>query len=167
MKKIVITGPESSGKTSLVEAVNKESGVICVNEYAREFIGKLTRPYMCDDLMTIAEGQLVLEQKAILEDPDILLCDTDLLTIKIWSEYKYGSCDPFIHNNLIKNLPDLYLLTSPDFPWKPDPQRENPDDREELFSIYKQYIIEIGVSYEVLTGSKKKRIQKVLEILRD
>ena len=166
MKKIVVTGPESSGKTSLVEAVNKESGVIDVNEYARKFIGALTRPYKCDDLITIAKGQLVLEQEAVLKDPEILLCDTDLLTIKIWSEYKYGSCDPFIHNKLMENLPDLYLLTSPDFPWEPDPQRENPDDRDEFFSIYKQHIIDLEVPYEVLMGPEQKRVEKVLEIIR-
>jgi len=167
MKKIVVTGPESSGKTTLVNTIEKKIGITGVPEFARIYIDQLERPYIKDDLVEIAKGQLKLEKKFNNKNETILLCDTDLLTIKIWSEYKFGCCDSSIKNKLMANLPDYYVLTSPDIPWEPDPQRENPYEREELFKIYQKEIIALKTPFILVDGNPAQRMDQFLKLMND
>ena len=167
MKKVVITGPESSGKTTLFNAIEEKFGIAGVPEFARIYIDQLDRPYVQGDLIEIANGQLQLEQKFSNENKDLLLCDTDLLTIKVWSEYKYGSCDPIILNQLMHHLPDYYVLTSPDIPWEPDPQRENPEERDELFQIYQKEILTLKIPSIIVAGSQEQRMDQFLKVMND
>ena len=164
MKKVVITGPESSGKSTLSKHLSESLFTPHVREYAREYIASLVRAYNKDDLTQIAKGQMDLEEDIICQTPSYLICDTDLLTIKIWSEYKYGSCAPEIINLLMANLPDLYLLASPGFPWEEDSQRESPDNRDALFLVYKAEILKLGVPYVILSGTAPERLEKAMEI---
>ena len=165
MKKVVITGPESSGKTTLFNAIEEKFGIAGVPEFARIYIDQLDRPYVQGDLIEIANGQLQLEQKFSNENKDLLLCDTDLLTLKVWSEYKYGSCDPIILNQLMRHLPDYYVLASPDIPWEPDPQRENPKERDELFQIYQKEILTLKIPSIIVAGSQEQRMDQFLKFM--
>ena len=167
MKKVVITGPESSGKTTLFNAIEEKFGIAGVPEFARVYIDQLDRPYVQGDLIEIANGQLQLEQKFSNENKDLLLCDTDLLTIKVWSEFKYGICDPIIQNQLMHYLPDYYVLTSPDIPWEPDPQRENPKERDELFQIYQKEILTLKIPSIIVAGSQEQRMDQFLKFMND
>ena len=164
MKKVVITGPESSGKSTLCKHLSESLFIPHVREYAREYIAALDRTYDQSDLLHIAKGQLDLEKDILSQTPSFLICDTDLLTIIIWSEYKYGSCDSDIIRLLNDNLPDLYLLVAPDFPWVEDPQRENPADREELFSIYQKEIEDLEVPYKVISGTESERLEIAMDL---
>jgi len=143
--KIIITGPESSGKTTLCNALSNHFNLPFSKEYAREYLNALKRDYNPDDLLKIAKGQLQTEN-------GLQLLDTDLITLKIWSEYKYGSCDNWILTQIEKQKPEnrFYLLCSPDIPWQADKQRENPNDREELFEIYKQELNDLGHKYFIV-----------------
>ena len=167
MRKVVITGPESSGKTTLFNAIEEKFGIAGVPEFARVYIDQLDRPYVQGDLIEIANGQLQLEQKFSNENKDLLLCDTDLLTIKVWSEYKYGICDPIILNQLMHHLPDYYVLASPDIPWEPDPQRENPKERDELFQIYQKEILTLKIPSIIVAGSQEQRMDQFLKFMND
>jgi NadR type nicotinamide-nucleotide adenylyltransferase len=164
MKKVVITGPESSGKSTLSKHLSESLFTPHVREYAREYLASLDRAYNKSDLSQIAKGQIDLEEDIVCQTPSYLICDTDLLTIKIWSEYKYGSCDPEILELLKNNLPDLYLLSSPDFPWEQDDQRENPYNRDELFLVYQAEIVKLDTPYIILTGSESNRLEDSMEI---
>jgi len=150
MYKIIVTGPESSGKTTLCKALSQHFSLPFSKEYAREYLDALSRDYNQDDLLKIAKGQLQAEN-------GIQLLDTDLITLKIWSEYKYGSCDKWILNQVEKQKSEkrFYLLCKPDMPWEADPQRENPDDREELFEIYKKETESFGNDYFVVEGENR------------
>jgi len=145
MIKIIVTGPESSGKTTLCKALSKHFNLPFSKEYAREYLDALKRDYNPDDLLKIAKGQLQTEN-------GLQLLDTDLITIKIWSEYKYGRCDKWILDQIEKQKTEkrFYLLCSPDIPWQADKQRENPNDREELFEIYKQELNDLGHKYFIV-----------------
>ena len=165
MKKIVITGPESTGKTTLAKDIELQLDLYAVPEYARIYIDQLDRPYVKEDLLKIAKGQLEIERSYRDKNDQFLLCDTDLLTLKIWGEFKYGSCESFIIDQLKNNLPDLYLLTSPDIPWDPDPQRENPLDRLELFEIYKREIISLKIPFEIIKGDPVQRLNRFLQLI--
>lgn len=150
MHKIILTGPESSGKTTLCKAFSKHFNLPFSKEYAMKYLHILSRYYNQDDLLKIAQGQLKSEQ-------NIQLLDTDLITIKIWSEYKYRSCDKWILSQIEKQKSEnrFYLLCKPDIPWEADPQRENPNDREDLFEIYKKEIENLGHNYFIVDGENR------------
>jgi nicotinamide riboside kinase len=154
--KIIITGPESSGKTTLCKALSKHFNISFAKEFARHYINSLERGYTQNDLVSIAKGQLECEFNS-------QLLDTDLITIKIWSEYKYGRCDKWILDQIEKQKKEkrFYLLCKPDIPWQPDKQRENPNDREELFEIYKYELENLGHDYFIVEGGD--RLEKIIQ----
>jgi nicotinamide riboside kinase len=162
MLKIIVTGPESSGKTTLCKSLSKHFKIPFIEEYARKYLDELGRDYKQDDLLKIAGGQLKSEQNT-------QLLDTDLITIKLWSNYKYGSCDKWILDQIEKQKTEkrFYLLCKPDIPWKADPQRENPKDREKLFKIYKKELGNLGHNYFVVEGENRveKSISKILKLI--
>lgn len=160
MLKIVITGPESSGKTTLAQALAAHYRVPWVAEYARDYLERLTQPYQEADLLRIAQGQVQREDEAARANPPLLICDTSLLVIYVWSHYRYGRCHPWIEEQLVHRPVDRYLLCRPDLPWQPDPQRENPNDRAELFVLYQEALCD--KSYTVVSGQGKARLEVAL-----
>ena len=138
MQRIAITGPESSGKTTLARALAAHFGVPWVPEFAREYLKDLDRPYVKEDLLCIAEGQLEAERRIASGRPSMLVCDTDLLVIRIWSQEKFERVDPRLEELVRGTEYHHTLLCKPDLPWEPDPLRENPHDRDRLFGIYEQ-----------------------------
>lgn len=156
MLKIVVTGPESSGKTTLAQALAAHYQVPWVAEYARIYVEQLTQPYQEKDLLAIARGQVQREDEVAQTNPRLLICDTSLLVIYVWSHYRYGRCHPWIADQLARRPVDLYLLCSPDLPWQPDPQRENPTDRDELFVRYEEALR--GKPYTIVVGRGSVRL---------
>jgi len=154
----VFTGPESSGKTTLALAIAKATNRVYVAEYAREYIGNLDRKYTQEDLLAIAKRQYTLHQEAKV-NPRKICFDTDLLTIKIWSEYKYGTCDPWILDRLYSNSDSLYILCKPDFPWEFDELRENPNDREEIYKLYESQLEALNLPYRIVSGTLEERVE--------
>ncbi len=167
MNKIVISGPESSGKTTLFNELCNFFSIEGVSEYARHYIDRLDRNYNYDDILKIAKYQYDSEQHNQKNNNSYLITDTDLLTLEIWCEVKYGKCHQFISDKLRDNLPSIYLLCYPDIPWEEDPQRENPNDRVDLFNIYENKIKSLGVDYQVLTDSKSKRFNSAKKIIKN
>ena len=158
MIKVGIVGPESTGKTSLAKALAAEYGVPCVPEYAREYLSELDRPYEQSDLLEIARGQLDSEWRLAKQANGLMILDTDLHVIQVWSEYKYGEVNPWILQQLHLHHCDTYLITYHDIPYEEDPLRENPNERPELFDIYEKLIREKNFSYRVIEGSHEKRL---------
>ena len=167
MRKVVVTGPESSGKTSMAESLSVYFNAPLVHEYSRVYLNELERNYRKEDLVEIAKGQLQLENWALKDHEDLIICDTSLEVIKIWSEYKYDSCDPLIIELLEKSLPDVYLLMKPDLPWEPDPLRENPYDREYLYKLYLKELERLKVPYFEIKGAGEARFQKGESIVKN
>ena len=161
MKKLIITGPESSGKTTLFHQLINFYNIKGVHEYAREYIDNLNRVYNYKDILEIAKVQFNNELKIYNCNQNFLISDTDLLTLEIWCEVKYKKCHSFISDNLRKYLPDFYFLCSPDIPWEFDSQRENPHNRFELFNIYENKIKSLGVDYYIIKGDKNIRVNNV------
>ena len=136
--KIVAIGPESTGKSTLCAALAKHFSTIWCKEYAREYLLEHGTDYTYDDLLTIAEGQLILEDHATeeaialhnesgAEGLPILFIDTDMQVMKIWCEFVFGNCHPFILDQIVDRHYDGYLLCKPDLPWTKDELREYPD----------------------------------------
>jgi len=127
-----------------------------VPEYARFYIDELHRPYHQADLAKIAEGQLALYNAIQSNTSNQLICDTDLLTIKIWSEYAYGHCPHWITEQ-IQQSTAVYFLCNVDIPWKEDPQREHPNNRVELYHLYKNHLMAMGKKIVEIRGKGEER----------
>lgn len=159
MIKVGIIGPESTGKTALARRLAAEYKTLWVPEYAREYLTHLGRPYVQTDLLEIAQGQIDSVKATRKKASRILFIDTDIHVIKVWSDYKYGNCDPWIMQQLDMNICDVYLLTYYDIPYEDDPLRENPDDRGVLFDMYEKLASNRGLSYLVMKGSLEDRVK--------
>ena len=163
MIKIVITGPESSGKTTLAEELALHYKTAWVPEYARIYLNQLDRPYREEDLLEIAQGQVQQEDEAARLNPRLLVCDTSLLVVIIWSTYRYGHCHPWIEEQWRQRPVDHYLLCRPDLPWQPDPQRENPHNRDELFVLYQRALQ--TKPHKIIEGNEPTRLGTSIEII--
>lgn len=157
MQKILITGPESSGKTTLASRLALQHGGSWVPEFARTFLSTLGRPYTENDLLTILEGQLQAEQTAALKQPAYLFCDTGPEVIYIWSIVKYGHASPIIEAALDRQYYDQRWLCYPDIEWTPDPFREAPNLQERivLFERYATLFDTRGWPYKVIRGNRQ------------
>jgi len=161
-KKAVVIGPESTGKTTLSISLATHFQVPWVPEFARQYIGAMDGSYREPDLLEIARGQIKTEDQIALNAGSLLICDTDLYVIKVWSEHAFGSCDPWILEQIAVRKYDLYLLTCIDLPWEPDPQREYPDRsmREYFYSVYRDIVINAGLPWADIRGSREERIMR-------
>ena len=151
MKKVVIIGPECTGKSTLTQALAKHFKASFINEYAREYIDQLGRDYNELDILTIAKGQIQLEDSHATKS-NLLFLDTDLIVCKVWSEFKYGRCHPWIVEQIEQRHYDHYLLCDIDLPWQNDSQREHPNHRRELFDIYQNELKKYNKSYSIVSG---------------
>jgi NadR type nicotinamide-nucleotide adenylyltransferase len=157
VKKIAVIGPECTGKSELSQYLAEHFQTQWVPEYARGYLDNLARPYAMHDLILIAHGQLRIEDEWAKQANRVLICDTNLYVIKVWSQFKYGETDKEILNSIATRKYDLYLLTDIDLPWMGDPLREHPDKREELFNIYLNEMQQQPVPYVVIKGDREQR----------
>lgn len=164
--KIAIVGPECTGKTDLSRFLANYFKAPWVPEMAREYLDALDRPYEKSDLTRIAQAQIAEEDKLTKEANEILICDTNLVIIKIWSEFKYGDCDQTILTAMNNRKYDLHLLTYVDIPWADDPLREHPDKREVLYEIYKRELQDTNTNFVEIKGEQNVRRKTAIEAIR-
>jgi NadR type nicotinamide-nucleotide adenylyltransferase len=165
VKKVAIIGPECTGKSDLSKFLAEHFRTTWVPEYARGYIGNLVRPYVQNDLLTIAHGQLRLEDEWVRDANQVLICDTNLYVIKVWSEFKYGNCHADILQQIATRKYDLYMLTYVDLPWEEDPQREHPDQREQLYQIYLNEMKNQSVPYVEIRGEREQRRKLAIDAI--
>jgi NadR type nicotinamide-nucleotide adenylyltransferase len=165
MKKIVVIGPESTGKSTLCRQLADHYGYNWVPEYARQYLLKHGTKYTYEDLLTIAKGQLALEDEyaARVKDP-LLFVDTDMYVMKVWCEFVYGKCHQYILDRIAERQYDFYFLCDIDLPWVQDGLREYPDiaNRQKLYRIYKDILVNQSVPWLEISGSEKDRLQMAI-----
>ena len=159
MNKIVFTGPECCGKTTLSTFLSKQLNVPLVKEYAREYLSILNRKYTYSDLLVIAKGQIDKEIKQ-QKHHKLIICDTNIQVLKIWSLIKFGKCDKWIISNEEKSA--YYFLCHPDkIKWQADPLREDRENRLNLFDAYQCDLIKTKAKFTILKGSITQRISTI------
>ncbi|OGS72126.1 MAG: nicotinate-nucleotide adenylyltransferase [Flavobacteria bacterium RIFCSPLOWO2_12_FULL_35_11] len=165
--KVVLFGPESSGKTTLSKLLARHYNTVWVPEYARDYLQNKwnNERKTCEnsDMLPIAEGQMKLENELAIKADKILICDTDLLETKVYSEEFYGG---FVHPDLekaaLQNTYDLYFLTYIDTPWKKDDLRDRPEQRQEMFNAFENALKKHNRRYVLLKGDKKERLETAI-----
>jgi len=161
--KLAITGPESSGKTTLAKKLAEKYTAQWIPEFARNYLLEKNGEYSQIDLDTIAIGQIKSWEN---NDSPLLFCDTELLVLKIWSEFKYQNCSSIILDQLEKQKFDHYFLCFPDIPWEKDSLRENPNDRETLFNLYHNELKKNNLPFTIISGDLENRIKTCEEIIK-
>ncbi len=166
-KKIILTGAESSGKTTLAILLAEHFAVDLVLEYAREFIFNLDRDYVLNDLYTIFEQQISEENKTFKNSNISIICDTDVLTIYLWAKIKYEIDSKILYQNFVDNLKDkIYLLCEPDLPWEYDIQRENPKDTYMIHRHYIEILKNNNAQFVVINGQGEQRFLNAIHHLK-
>ncbi|MEK0441597.1 MAG: hypothetical protein RL403_575 [Bacteroidota bacterium] len=159
-KRILILGPESTGKSTLAAALAAYFQEPWVPEVAREYLEKLDRPYAYEDLLQIGKQQMQLEDELARGAKNYLFCDTDLRVIRVWSQHRFGKVDPWVLEELERRTYALILLCATDLPWQADPLREHPDleMRQQFFEIYKQLSQASGIPWSLISGDTAQRL---------
>lgn len=165
IKKIVILGPESTGKSTLCELLTQHYNSSWCPEFAREYLLTNGINYSYDDLLIIAKGQIALEEEYIQSATHSpLFIDTNMYVMKVWCEFVFGKCHNWIIDQIAKRKYDLYLLCNIDLPWMRDELREYPDleRRQQLYAIYRQIMENQPVPWLDISGSHEERLQKAI-----
>ncbi len=150
--RLVLTGPESTGKSVLTAHLAGRMGIPYATEYARVYLEQHGPAYDYDLLLTLARGHQRHQQAAVPPEAPLGLLDTDLINYKIWCEVAFRKCHPALIAALAQETHHRYLLCYPDLPWEPDPLREHPNDRLMLFECHRREIEAQGRRYEVIRG---------------
>lgn len=182
IKKVVILGPESTGKSTLSEQLAQHYNTVWVPEYARIYLHDHGMKYSYEDLLTIAKGQLALEdtylddfeKKSVGKLPVTsrhlpFFVDTNMYVMKIWCEFVFGKCHDWILHQIARREYDLYLLCDIDLPWIRDELREYPDleSRKKLFLLYKDVMVHQAVPWVRIHGSYHQRFVKAVAAVDD
>lgn len=192
IRKIVVIGPESTGKSTLCEQLAQHYNMQWCPEFAREYLLTNGKEYDEGDLLEIARGQLAMEDEYTdlvssqwkladaqtwvntqlmhtMQHSPYLFVDTDMYVMKVWSEYVFGKCDPFILEQIAARKYDLYLLCNTDLPWVKDELREYPDEniRKELFNIYKDLLINQTTPWVEITGTHEDRLLAAINAISE
>lgn len=166
IKRIVIIGPESTGKTELAQFLANHFNTVYVPEYAREYVESLNRHYNYTDVENIAYKQLDLEEEYSDKANDVLFYDTFLIITKVWFQVVYKKQPEWLEKNIKNSSIDLYLLCDTELPWVKDTVRENGGEmREKLFDIYKNELENYDFNYDIVTGIGDERFQNALNIV--
>ena len=184
--KVVILGPESTGKSTLCELLAQHYNTQWCPEFAREYLLTHGMDYTYDDLLYIAKGQLAMEDEYVQSlvgsqewgvnsiTPDselrtlnskLLFIDTDMYVMKVWCEFVFGKCHDWILEQIEKRKYDLYLLCNTDLPWIKDELREYPDlaTRDKLLAIYKDIMINQSTPWVDISGNYDERLQNAIK----
>lgn len=166
LKKIVIIGPESTGKSSLCKALATHYNCYSCPEYARQYLNENGTQYVYEDLEKIAKGQLELENNftALSKDKPFLFIDTDMYVMKVWYEYVFDTLPPFISKEINTRPYDLYLLCKPDLPWTHDNMREYPDEKIRiiLFEKYHALMLNQQTPFYIIEGIGNTRTENAI-----
>ena len=164
MKKIVVIGPECTGKSTLCLQLAEHYQTLWCPEYAREYLETQGKDYTYEDLLTIAKGQIDGEENVLStvnSQQSTVFIDTDMYVMKVWCEFAFGKCHSWILNQIATRKYDLYLLCNVDLPWIKDNLREYPDveTRNKLYHYYKDIMVNQCVPWIDISGNYEERLQ--------
>ena len=168
MKKIVIIGPECTGKSTLTKQLAAHFETVWCPEFARTFLQQHGNDYSYANLLNIAKGQLAQEDYLQQGANDFYFIDTDMHVMKIWCEVAFNNCHTWILKQIATRYYDMYLLCNVDLPWVQDGMREYPDlqMRQRLFTMYKEVLIANGCAWNIISGVEEERLEMAVEALK-
>ncbi|MDA3879411.1 MAG: ATP-binding protein [Prolixibacteraceae bacterium] len=165
--KIVLTGAESTGKSTLSQSLANHYNGLWMPELAREYVQHIDHRYNYHDIEAIARGQIENERKLSAES-GLVFFDTWLIITKVWFDFVYGKHPGWLHGEIAKSDVDIFLLCDIDLPWTPDPLRENGgENRKKLHDIYQSELLHYGFDFDIVKGEGKKRLDNAISIIEN
>lgn len=162
MRRIVITGSESTGKTELTRQLSDKYNCKFIPEYSREYIENLSRPYTKQDVLNIGRKQID-QYKEVIRSGECAIFDTWLIITNVWLKVVFNSEEALISRTISDSKIDLYLLCSNDLPWVPDPVRENGGKmRDKLFEMYREELLKNNLPFRVIEGKGEERLRNAI-----
>ena len=165
MIRAVFTGSESTGKSTIAEAVGRHFGVEIVPEFVRRFAEERGGRIEFGDHGLIARGQIALEDDYLARAGDLLLQDTDLLSTVVYCRHYFGRSPAWIEAAALERRPDIYLLCGIDLTWVADGVRDRGHMREEMHSLFRQAVEASGVVAVDLNGSWEERVARAISAI--
>jgi NadR type nicotinamide-nucleotide adenylyltransferase len=166
MLRVALTGPESTGKTTLSRQLAEAYDTLWVPEYARQYLEEhhIGLDYTLADVEAMARGQMAAEDAAVAQAEarglPVVFCDTELLVIKVWTEHAFGECPDWVLAEMEHRRYDLILLLGTDIPWEPDPQREHPHLRQHFYELYHGELREQLSNFAEISGTPAERLEQ-------
>lgn len=165
MISFAITGPESTGKSQLSQALAKQYSTEYIPEFAREYLRINGPDYTYETVVYIAEQQLLRQNNQFNKRISPCFFDTDMLVCRVWLEFVFGKCPPHILYESLKPVFSHTFLMDIDLPWEADPLREHPNQRKELFDLYYQLLDHSERDFTVISGKGAERLENALLIV--
>lgn len=165
VKRIALLGAESTGKTTLARSLALRFQTLWVPEYSRDYVNLNPGPVTLNQIESIAKEQLSQENRAAAGANKFLFCDTEFIVSKVWCMDVYSRSTPWIDQQIISHKYDLYLLTSNDIAWVPDPARVNAQRRDYFFNWYKRELTEYELPFEVISGRYELRLLNAIRAI--
>jgi NadR type nicotinamide-nucleotide adenylyltransferase len=157
VRRVTVTGSESTGKTWLAERLAMHFGTVWSREFSREYALQKAAPLDASDVEPIARGQMRAEDDVLRRARGLAILDTDLISTVIYAEHYYGQCPPWVEDAARQRLADLYLLCDIDVPWVPDPARDRPHARRELQAAFTSHLERYGAPHVIVRGIWEER----------
>lgn len=164
--RVVVTGSECTGKTTLAQALAERFGAPWAPEFSRAYFEAKGTPLDASDVEPIARGQVAGEDAAGARARELLVLDTDLLSTAVYARHYYGSCPGWIEESARERRGDLYLLCVPDIPWEADGPRDRGEAREEMHGLFARALERLGAPTAVVSGTGEARLEAALVAVR-
>jgi NadR type nicotinamide-nucleotide adenylyltransferase len=157
VRRVVVTGSESTGKSWLAQRLAQRFDTVWVPEFARQYALQKAAPLDASDVEPIARGQINAEEAVLSRAKDLAILDTDLVSTVVYAEHYYRECPPWVEHFARKRLADLYLLCDIDVPWVADPARDRPHARQELHAAFQHRLERLSAHYAIIRGAWEQR----------
>ncbi|HBF19869.1 MAG: ATPase [Owenweeksia sp.] len=167
LKKTVLSGPESSGKSWLSEKLALHFKAEYIPEYARIYLQKHGTSYDEDIVLQIAQEHQKFQQQGMARAQNKVFLDTDMVNFRVWFWVAFGKTDPWIEKAIEEESDHRYLVLYPDLPWEEDPLREHPEERQYLFERHLSEVVSLGRPYRVIRGYGEQRLSNAIEATMD
>ncbi len=165
LKRIVITGPESVGKSTLTKDLAQHFETHFVPEYAREYLDKMGRYVIESDILNIGKGHLEREAESSKNAYKFLFLDTDHITTKIYSEFYFKNCPQWVTLRAQNLAYDHSLMLDIDVPWVADPQRDLGEYREQIKGIFLKEMNAARRKLSTISGTFEERFKNAVSLV--
>jgi NadR type nicotinamide-nucleotide adenylyltransferase len=166
MKRIVLIGAESTGKSTLAQALARHYNEPCTDEFVRHYVEQLPRELEAQDLEPIAKGQFAIEDAGLEHAQRLVIHDTNILSSIIYGNYYFDTEIEWVNEQFLEREYALYLLCMPDIPWEADEgQRESPEARDALHELFRDSLDILQIPYLAIHGSKEARMQQAVQAI--
>jgi NadR type nicotinamide-nucleotide adenylyltransferase len=163
MMRVVLTGSESTGKSTLAARLAEHYGAVLVPEFVRGFAERKGESISFADHGPIARGQMALEDELTAGAPRLVVQDTDLLSTVVYCRHYFGTCPAWILHEASRRAPDLYLLCEIDLPWIADGVRDRGERREEMQQLFRDAVAASGARFTTIHGTGDARFDAAVK----